>query len=91
MRITKILGIAPKTPFFEGKGRLPPIGEQISRPPNLFWRGETKIEGSPKVKNEVEREAKKAQAFNEGRDGIAEIQELESAVQIAGKRVIGIG
>jgi hypothetical protein len=43
------------------------------------------------VKNEVEREATKAQAFNEGRDGIVEIQELESAVQIAGKRVIGIG
>jgi hypothetical protein len=43
------------------------------------------------VKNEVEREATKAQAFNKGRDGIAEIQELKSAVQIVGKRVIGIG
>jgi hypothetical protein len=89
-RIIQILRIAPKTPFVEVKGRLPLVGEQISRPPNLFRRGEIEIEGSQKVKNKVELEATKAQAFNEGRDGIAEIQEFESAVQIAGKRVIGI-
>jgi hypothetical protein len=87
----QILGIAPKTLFVKVKGRLPPVGEQMSHPPNHFRRGETEIEGSKKVKNEVEREATKGQAFNEGRDGIAEIQELESAVQIVGKRVIGIG
>jgi hypothetical protein len=86
----QILGIASKTPFAEVEGRLPPVREQISRPPNLFRRGKTEIERSQKVKNEVEREATKVQAFNEGRDGIVEIQELKSTVQIAGKRVIRI-
>jgi hypothetical protein len=89
--LDQILGIAPKTPFVEVKGRLPPVREQISRPPNLFRHWETEIEQSQQVKNEIEREATKVQAFNEGRDGIAEIQELESVGQIAGKRVIGIG
>ena len=67
----QILGAAPKTPFLEADGRLFPVGERISRPPKLLRRGEAGIGGSQKLKNEVDREATEAQAFDEGRDGIA--------------------
>lgn len=72
-------------PFSEVPSTALEVGESFAGSTEILRR---LIPIAEKVKNEGEKKATLAKAFDVGRDGVAEVQELDAFVQIPSKRII---